>query len=173
MPTERPKDDEPDLLVDSGEYPLGGEGIPSLQSIEALRAAAEEALQTAATKAEVADGGVSDYTAEGDMSFAIAADVRKALRIDSSPKRDLFEGHDDPHLNDATRIAASLGEMAVNGTDEQTETDDNRGKGTGDNAVSIEDSASGPHTDRPIGNISLASLAPMLSIGKGKKKGNK
>lgn len=150
-----PEEGGKDELAESGEFPLGAEGIPSTEAAEAIRAAAAEA--------EVA-GGASDYTAEGDMSQAIANDVRKALRKNPAPKQDLFAGDSDPHLTDAARIAAEIGEMSVIGVVEG---------GSNDETARAEEPEQGPDTNRPIASVSLRSLAPMLSYGKEKTEEKK
>ncbi len=144
--------DSDDLLSQSGEHPLGGEAMPSTQAVEAIQAAAAEAQAMSEANA---------YVAGGDMCQETAKLVRKALRKDIAPKKDLFGEEDDPHLTDAARIAASFREMAVIGTEDD---DQINGENPGDAAAP--ESNSGPISTRPIGSISLRSLAPMLGLGR-------
>lgn len=92
MSAENPTPEVEDpLLAESGEYPLGSEGAPSTEVVEAIQAAAKEA--------EANQSGDADRYAptDGDMSQEIAAMVKRALRRDPSERKDLFGGTRDPH----------------------------------------------------------------------------
>lgn len=178
MTAATPDDISRDPLEESGEYPLGAEATPSPAALEGIQAAADAAKNTEVIEATGNnDTSEKDFSAESDMSQDVAQAVRLALKKQAPPRKDLFSGKDDPHLSDAKRIAASLGEMAVSGT-EDIEDNDEDVETTGNGEVpAIAGAVAEPHvqitrsteTNRPIADLSPQSLAPAFLFGKGKK----